>query len=198
MKPYYDQDGITIYHGDCRDFSPPSGSVVLADPPFGVRGRVFGDADIKRLDDVVGDDEKFDPAHLLAWDCPMVLWGANLYADALPAESGWLVWDKLQPDGVIQSRCELAWTNFVSGIRLHAERFRVPVRVHPYEKPEGLFTWIYGLRWFPDGAVVVDPYMGSGPSIAAASRAGIAAIGIEIEERYCEIAAKRLAQKVLF
>jgi DNA modification methylase len=66
---------------------------------------------------------------------------------------------------------------------------------HPYEKPTAL--WRHFLDRIPPG-LMVDPYSGTGASLVAAREAGHAAIGIEIEERYCEIAAKRLGQEVLF
>ncbi|MCH7927793.1 MAG: site-specific DNA-methyltransferase [Candidatus Dadabacteria bacterium] len=67
---------------------------------------------------------------------------------------------------------------------------------HPTQKPVALFRWCLEHRWMPAGAIL-DPFMGSGTTLRAAKDLGRKAIGIEIEERYCEIAAKRLAQEVL-
>jgi site-specific DNA-methyltransferase (adenine-specific) len=67
---------------------------------------------------------------------------------------------------------------------------------HPTMKPCSLWRWILNLRWTPPGTVL-DPFMGSGTTLRAAKDLGRKAIGIEIEERYCEIAAKRLQQSVL-
>jgi hypothetical protein len=65
---------------------------------------------------------------------------------------------------------------------------------HPTQKPVALMEWIIGK--YQSANVVCDPYMGSGPVILAAKNLGRSAIGIEIEEKYCEIAAKRLSQEV--
>ena len=67
---------------------------------------------------------------------------------------------------------------------------------HPTQKPEALMSWVLGLRWTPPGTIL-DPFMGSGTTLVAAKQLGRKAIGIEIEEKYCEIAVKRLAQGVL-
>lgn len=210
--PYYDHDGITIYHGDCREILPHLDPVdlVLTDPPYGIghptnyaaRGR----GGLARCSDyplVEGDDEPFSPAHILALDVPTVLFGANHYADALPPCSGWLVWDKERPHEIDQATAELAWTNFVKGVRVYRFLWNGCMRAsrerleHPTQKPESLMRWILGLRWAPDGSVL-DPYMGSGTTLRAAKDEGRKAIGIEMSERYCEIAANRLAQGVLF
>jgi len=198
MKPYYQHKGMTIYHGDCREILPVLGGfeLVIADPPYGVAinrgdGKLTG-----RL--VHGDEEMFDPSHLLALERPMVLFGANAYAERLPASTGWLVWDKYHHEKSQHSQAELAWTNFVRGIRVHREAYHGFMRkrdgwFHPTQKPVGLFQWILELHWTPPGAVL-DPYMGSGPVLLAAYRCGRSAIGIEIEEHFCEIAAQRLAK----
>jgi len=133
---------------------------------------------------------------------PTVLWGANHYASRLPDASGWLVWDKERPDDLDQATCELAWTNFVKGVRRFRFMWHGMLRLtdepleHPTQKPVELIKWILGLRWTPDG-VILDPYMGGGSTLRAAKDLGRQAIGIEIEEKYCEIAARRLAQEVL-
>ena len=93
-------------------------------------------------------------------------------------------------------------TNYVKGVRRFRWLWNGMMRasredlVHPTQKPEALMRWCLRLRWTPPGAVV-DPYMGSGTTIVAAKDVGRRAIGIEIEEKYCEIAVKRLRQEVL-
>ena len=211
MKPYYEHAGIKIYHGDCREILPtltPLWGLILTDPQYGIdhpcdyatrgRGLLAACSDYAP---VHGDSEPFNPSHLLSFGCPTVLWGANHYASRLPDASGWLVWDKLRPDDLDQATCELAWTNFVKGVRRYSFRWNGMLRdgnedlFHPTQKPVALMKWVLSLRWTPEGGVC-DPYMGSGPVLIAAKAAGRWAIGIEIEESYCEIAAKRLSQEV--
>jgi tRNA G10 N-methylase Trm11 len=183
--------------------------LVLTDPPYGINhptnyaSRRRGGITECRNDypPVFGDDKPFDPTCLLQWPC--ILWGANYYADKLPCVSGWLVWDKERSDMLDQATCELAWSNFVKGCRRFRYLWNGCMRAgneslyHPTQKPVDLMTWCLSLPWTPEG-LVLDPYMGSGPVLVAAKLAGRKAIGIEICERYAEIAAKRLAQGVLF
>ncbi len=209
MKLYYEHTGITIYHGDCREILPTLAyDVVLSDPPYGIahptdyakRGRDKLAACTDYVP-VFEDDKPFDPSHLISKPC--VLWGANHFGDKLPPSSGWLVWDKERPADLDQATGELAWSNFVKGVRIFHHLWNGMMRasereplVHPTQKPAALWAWVLSLRWMPEG-VIVDPYMGAGSLLIAAKDAGRKAIGIEIEERYCEIAAKRLAQEVM-
>lgn len=211
MQPYYSEAGIEIYHGDCREVlaSLPKADLVLTDPPYGInhptnyaeRGR-NKIASCTNYIPVHGDTRPFDPSHLLALNCPLVLWGGNYFADRLPLSSGWLVWDKERPDDLDQATCELAWTNYVKGVRRFRYQWHGMLRdgseplLHPTQKPVALSKWVMSLRWTPEG-IVLDPYMGAGGVLRAAKDLGRYAIGIEIEERYCEIAANRLRQEVL-
>ena len=212
MKPYYSDDLVTIYHADCRDwFDQPwrdATDVVVTDPPYGMSyrhgfrkgGQAMGNDGVT----IVGDDEPFDPSPILALRLPTVLWGANHYASRLPDARGWLVWDKRDGDGPTdQSDAEMAWTNVLSVVRVYSARWRGALRtgreqrdgrVHINQKPVALMAWVLG--FMPSG-VVLDPFMGSGSTLVAAKELGRRAIGIEIEERYCEQAALRCSQEVL-
>ena len=93
---------------------------------------------------------------------------------------------------------EFAWTNQDRNTRYLVQSIAAtnPERLgHPTQKPLALIKWC--LRQFPGVETVLDPFMGSGTTLVAARQFGYAAVGIEIEERYCEMAAERLAQGVL-
>lgn len=221
MTPYYDHAGIVIYHGDCRVVLPTLGrfDLLLTDPPYGVnvktsnatsqRGYRPYDKRCRAVDlpPVHGDTESFDPCDILAVAPCAVLWGANNYASQLVDSPCWLVWDRKCGRGADSdiTDCELAavlghrfktvriFRHMWAGFQRDSEvGFRV---LHPTQKPVALMRWCLG--FFPDAQTVVDPYMGSGPVARACKDAGKRYVGIEIEERYCEIAAKRLAQEVL-
>ena len=212
-KPYYQDDAVTIYHGDSRAILPTLRfDAVITDPPYGVNlntsFRAAGRSNLAAANDyapVAGDSEPFEPGYLLRYE-QAILWGANYYADKLPARGSWLVSDKREGVGFNdQADAELAWVNGVSGTvpRLFAHRWmgmvkaseRGEKRVHPTQKPVALMKWCLG--FFPDAETVCDPFMGSGSTLRAAKDLGRKAIGIELEERYCEIAAQRCAQDVL-
>jgi len=205
VKSYYSDDLVTIYHGDCREWLPVA-EVVVTDPPYGVGWRTPPGPTRRGGVTVVGDDEPFDPAPILALGLPTILFGANHYADKLPVSPTWLVWDKRTPGFVNdQADVELAWSNLGGPARIYRKpwggggtlagengtRHRV---IHPSQKPLELMRWCVGLT--PPGAVL-DPFMGSGSTLVAAKSLGRCSIGIEIEERYCEIAATRCSQEVL-
>jgi DNA modification methylase len=207
MTPYYEEEGITIYHGDCREILPQLEPVdlVLTDPPYGIGDKMQGGtwgaaekyADFRRWD-VAPSAELL--AAILGKARHSIIWGGN-YFGLLPSRC-WLVWDK-QNAVKTMADCELAWTN----LDKPSKRFSWPVGVHnwghPTEKPLELFQWCI-VQTNPDATImdpfpayILDPFMGSGTTLRAAKDLGRKAIGIEIEERYCEIAVKRLAQEVL-
>lgn len=209
-KPYYDQDGITIYHADCRDILPhlPKIDLVLTDPPYGIGANKMTLGNGHRKVFRGGDDwdaERGDVSvltHCRHIAKHTVVWGGNYFADALPPTRGWLVWDKGTGCNDFAD-CELAWTDidtvvkklFVSWVGANAKEKCDRDRFHPTQKPLGVMKWCISLAG--DVGTVLDPFMGSGTTLVAAKDFGLRAIGIEREERYCEIAVRRLAQGVM-
>ena len=214
MKPYYDDGrGITIYHGDCREIAPSLqvGSIVT-DPPYGIALR-NGDVDGHRrvaAYTIVGDDDA-------TWVAPWLHGTADgrpLVAFASPWKpwaGKWrnlIVWDKggaVGGGGDIATCLKRSWeliqvaNNGPLPDGRHESVWRFPLSPadtssHIAAKPLGLLRRL--IRVFATGTVL-DPFMGSGTTLRAAKDLGRKAIGIEIEERYCEIAAKRLEQEVL-
>lgn len=219
MTPYYDQDGIQIFHGDCRNvlptIAPETVGLVLTDPPYGIgyqkmRGSSTRNSKLlpglngRRFVPIHGDDQPFDPTPLLTFP-RVILWGANNFADKLPPSKGWIVWDKrpgLPP--ICNGDCELAWTNITGAVRRFEHKWdginraseRAQKHLHPTQKPVALFIWILS-RWSKPSDLILDPYMGSGPVAAACQQLGRRYVGVDLEEAYCEIAVKRLQQSVM-
>jgi site-specific DNA-methyltransferase (adenine-specific) len=222
-EPYYRDEAVTLYHGDCRDIlpevDPATVALVIADPPYGInercdrlaRGRSGPKSRCNDFPRVAGDDEPFDPAHLLRFR-RLVLFGANHYADRLPPSPSWIVWDKL--DGLESGRdigfndqadVEMIWTNLGGPARLIPHRWmgalkngseRDKRRAHPTQKPVAIFERIIAAHTNP-GDLVVDPYCGSGPVPRACKNLGRRCIAVELVADYCRKTVSRLAQSVL-
>lgn len=199
MTPYYEEAGITIYHGDCREILPmlPSVDLVLTDPPYGI-GFAAQPTKWQRLAGHQAenwDNRPVDDLRLvLSYGRCQVAWGGNYYV--LPPTRGWLCWYK--PDAPpSMGSFELAWTNQDRNARIitHSISATNAERVgHPTQKPLAVILWT--MNQFP-GETVLDPFMGSGTTLVAAKQLGRRAIGIEIEQKYCDIAIERLRQSVL-
>lgn len=206
IKPYYDRDGITIYHGDCREIVPQLGrfDLLLTDPPYGINadqmtmGKCQSNKPKERRFDksMDWDNAKPDLSKIKDYAPLACVWGGNYFADVLPPTNDWLIWHK-QNDGRSFSECEMAWTNFgrqtrhISWNWLHGGE----TKLHPTQKPLKVMRWC--IRMAGQVSSVLDPFMGGGTTLVAAKELGIRAVGIELNKRYCEIAVKRLAQGVL-
>lgn len=217
MRPYFERDGIVIYHGDCREALPGLGPVdlVLTDPPYGIaldtdnrrfsggtagnvakRGNGIGSAGAAPI---IGDGSAFDPSFLLAYGKHQIIWGWNNFPDKLP-RGACLVWLKRHDEafGTFLSDAETGWMSKGHGVYCRRDLSNNAIandRVHPTQKPVSLMRWC--IRFFPNAQTILDPFMGSGTTLRAAMDLGRKAIGIEIEERYCEIAARRLDQMAM-
>lgn len=200
-----------VIHGDCLDAlaTLPGSAVIVTDPPYGVslntayksagRGTIAGSNDYPP---VHGDDRPFDPSPWISF-AVVVLFGANYFADRLPARGTWYVWDKREAgtsdDG---ADCELAWVKGVSGTvpRLFHHKWRGMIRAskdvprcHPTQKPVALMRWVIENLDLPPNSLIVDPFCGSGSTGVAAIAEGHRFIGIEREAAYVEIARRRIA-----
>jgi len=206
IKPYYDHAGITIYHADCREVLPelPKVDLVLTDPPYGIgrdgQSEGTGGHGGRKGFDFLGWD-RVRPGRdvfqlILKASTNHCIWGGNYFSDYLPGSMGWIVWDKGQR--INQSDGELAYTSRNKALRIieinRAELLRDGTS-HPTQKPLKLMKYCIGL--FDVNGAILDPFMGSGTTLRAAKDLGRKAIGIELEEKYCEIAAKRLGQMVI-
>jgi len=211
---------VTLYCGDCLSLLPIEADAVVTDPPYGIGytpepwGKTKDKVPKTWLDGdrVDGDDKTFAPAHLIGLAPIVVLWGGSNFAGQLPSTRGWLVWDK--KCGIYEtnkfSDCEIAWTNKDAPIKIvrhrwtgyHRDSERGETRLHVTQKPVAVMSWCMEQVKVPDGATVLDPYMGSGTIGVACIRTGRNFIGVEKDERYFEIAVKRirreLAQERLF
>ena len=239
MKPYYEQDGITIYHGDCLEVLPELSEfdLVFTSPPYnrGMRvskgwvGSPNGTAKMARFGEGYDDhNDAMDPGEYEDWQATVlrVLWehlaetGAIFY-NHKPRVQDCKLWTPLQIEHGLPLRQIIVWATG-TGVSLNTgsfaaahewvmvfggERFRITQQAsamgdvwtippekgseHPAPFPVGLPARAIRATT-PES--VLDPFMGSGTTLRAAKDAGARAIGIEKSERYCEIAAKRLAQ----
>lgn len=193
MKPYYQDDkaGITIYHGDCREVLPqlPPFDLVLTDPPY---------------PDYYVDLYLQTPiAFLTAMPCRQyVFWSAKC---EFPIDHTAIhIWDKKSGAGAQYERIFErngqrqfnVYRYYLINSTIAASFTRDEFTKHRSQKPIQLIRRLVA-DGSSDSALIFDPFMGSGTTLVAAKQLGRRAIGVEIEEHWCEVAAKRLQQEVM-
>jgi site-specific DNA-methyltransferase (adenine-specific) len=218
VTPYYSDDHVTIYHGDCREIDAwLSADVLVTDPPYGRQWKQGDTSSFygwrsNKHDGIANDGDTS------ARDAALALWGltrpAIVFGDLmLEPPTGTklvLIYDKGGDAG---------FTGAVAGFRRIVEAVYLIGRHatglggrsavlstrqscggnlarttgHPHTKPLDVLMPL--IKTTP--GIIADPFMGSGSTLRAAKDLGRKAIGIEVDERYCEIAARRLAQEVL-
>jgi DNA modification methylase len=208
LKPYYEDEFATLFHGDCREVLPSlPGDVLVMDPPFGIAYDSGWDSTMARS--IEGDDSTVArDAVLSCWgDFPAIVFG-SWKAPRPEATRMVLIWDTLGALGM--GDLSLPWKPAHQEIYVLGSGFNGPRttdvlsippvqsmakngRVHPHQKPLALMLEL--IRKCPDGTIT-DPFAGSGSTLVAAKKLGRRSFGWEIDERYCAIAASRLRQKV--
>jgi site-specific DNA-methyltransferase (adenine-specific) len=218
VKPYYADDLVTLYHGDCREVTARlEADVLVTDPPYGIgwtRGVNHARAS-KSHTGIQGDsDTSVRDAALGLWgDRPGVLFG-SFYAPQPPGLRQVLVYRKPGDSGLVGSTTGYRrdvepvyltgpWPQrtverssvVASGTSLQGSPYGVSARYgHPHAKPVDVMETL--IAACPPG-VIADPFAGSGSTLVAARNLGRRAVGVEIDEAYCEKAARRLSQGVL-
>ena len=218
MTLYYEADGITLYHGDCLEIDAwLGGDVLVTDPPYGIGWTNTSYAPNGNTNYMTHGSHIANDKTTEVRDRVVEMWGtrpAALFGDARrpvssakialvwkkPANSGFLGpvagfrrdWEaiflcgefppsKAERSGVIETGA----THYATYINRNG---------HPHAKPDDVMETL--IEAMPPGTVV-DPFAGSGSTLLAARNQGRTAIGVEIEERYCETIAGRLAQGLL-
>jgi len=220
--PYYQDDAVTLYLGDCLAVTQwLEADVLVTDPPYGIAGALS--ASYKGKKPAAG----FTPVHdravtwdatLEARDAAIALWGdkpaavfaspKRMDAPPFPPRQVPLIWDKGQLVGMgdltfpwrvnyelIYIRGAFAGPRTSTTVLRYNLSNKAAAREgHPTPKPVGLMAEL--IIKAPPG-IIADPFAGSGSTLVAAKQLSRKAIGIELDERYCEIAARRLSQDVL-
>jgi len=240
LRPYFQDENVTIYHGDTLDVLPELSNIgaVITDPPYSSGGAFRSDRTQRTVAKYVQSDtaayrpefagDNRDQRSFLAWAslwlnaarrasvegavlCSFIDWRQlPTLSDAVQA-GGWTwrgvaVWAKKggrpTPGRFTNAAEYVVWGS--NGAMAARDAYPPGVcfassprqRDHIAQKPLEVMRWICGI--VPPGAVILDPFMGSGTTLRAAADLGFKAIGIEVDEQYCEVAAKRLAQGTLF
>lgn len=212
--PYYTDDHVTLYHGDCLEVTEwLAADVLVTDPPYGM-AYVSGSRHPDDRVAVAGDrDSGSRDAALAAWgDRPALVFGT--WRVSRPDRTRHVIaWHK-STSGPGMGDLSIPWghayeevyvlggpwvgrrrSNVITTADQRGNPYGAAALVgHPTPKPVGLLEQL--IECCPPG-VVADPFAGGGSTLLAARSLGRKAIGVELEERYCEIIAKRLAQDVL-
>ena len=224
MKPYYDHAGITIYHGDCREVLADDAiwgrvpvHLVLTDPPYGIDGGKGGGNQKRGRARYEGTTWADTPKYVAEVCIPALeplirhiqrvivtpgLRCIRLYPEPddigcfyTPAAAGHTPWGLAAFNPILYyGKDPRAGKGQTPTGRTVTEATNVPG--HPCPKPLGAWRWLL-TKGSLEGETVLDPFMGSGTTLLAAKQTGRRAIGIEINEAYCELSAERLRQGVL-
>ena len=188
-----------LWLGDAKDVLPlvrDQVGAVCTDPPYGIgAGTGIGKVTKQGSDfrhKAQWDDHAPDLGFVIDLDVPSIIWGGNYFG--LPASTGFLVWDKVQPEKFTLAMAELAWTNVKTPAKIWRWKSQSinsgAAKFHPTQKPLGLMEWCLG--FLPESKTILDCYLGSGTTLVACAKLGRKGIGIELDPDYFDIACERV------
>jgi site-specific DNA-methyltransferase (adenine-specific) len=225
LQPYYEHEGITIYHGDARELRSVTANVaaIITDPPYGADYQSAWRTEADRLPKIANDARPYiwwlndaftilEPPGTLLCFCD---WRRQeIFKTAIECAGfnlkSQVIWDRGvhgmgDLNGSFAPQHDIVWFGTKGDFKFTAERPRSVIvaqrlageeLVHPNQKPiHAMEQLVEAVS--TEGQTILDPFMGSGTTLIAAKNCRRKAIGIEIEEKYCEIAARRLSQEVL-
>lgn len=217
MSLYYQDEHVTLYHGDCREHTQwLDADVMVTDPPYGTQpnsdkvgyGRRVQESGFRgqRIANDVTTDVR-DTVLQMWGERPVMAFGSPRFPDPPGNWDHRLVWDKREPGlngGPWRYTHETIFVRGDGWVRTSASAFSIisvpsgngspEKRDHVHAKPVALIERL--LTAAPPG-VIVDPFAGSGSTLLAAVNLGRKVIGVEYEERYCEVIAKRLSSQTM-
>lgn len=211
MKPYYQDDLVTLYHGDCKKIIPhiPPVDLILTDPPYGItwNGRKDQEPGVEQYRNIPEEENFESLAAVMAMmkhTKNAAIFGLQKTPSLIPYRGAWVLWDKRgqrERGSTWGSPIEQIWVSkSLKADKIYEIRHSMRLnanggeRVHPKERPIELSERIIK-DIFPEVEVVFDPFAGSGTTLLAAKMLGKKAIGIEIEECYCNVTASRLSRE---
>lgn len=184
----------TLYLGDALEVMPTLEKVdaVVTDPPYGIN---IANNPVRQKHDR-SDWDKSAPSKntidlLRDISNEQIIWGGNYFE--LPPSRGFLIWDKKQPENFSLAMCEQAWWSKDTNAKVFTKSVLSYSKEHPTQKPVALMEWC--ISHLPkDTETILDPFMGSGTTGVACAKLGRKFIGIELEEKYFDIACKRIEE----
>lgn len=207
-KPYYQDDFVTLYHGNAVELLPRiDADVMVTDPPYGINFQSHMPGHLQ-FTKILNDNNLEMMKFALSYQMPRVIFGADNASKYVPAEAVWFVWDKRcneKADNTIGSPHELGVAincgtkqrhmyRIQHGGYINADGHGVR-RQHPTQKPAKLMRAV--ISNYAKLGTIVDPFAGSGSTLRAAKDIGRKCIGIELDKQWLDVIAQRCAQEVL-
>ena len=172
--------------------------LAIVDPPYGLGDSVVNSGGrFKRYENKSGNWDTCVPTkeyfnELMRVSQNQIIWGGNYFIDNLRSTKCFLIWDKMQPQGVSFASCEMAWTSFNKVAKTFYGRTQNQEdRFHPTQKPVALYKWLL-MNYAKQGDKILDTHVGSASSLIACYDMGFDYIGFELDEEYFDKATKRI------